>query len=184
MNNLFQGLNIYLIGMMGSGKSTIGHLLAKELDYRFFDTDILIERVAQTTINDLFAQEGEGYFRTLETEVLEQISAYTRSVIATGGGIVIRPKNWSYLRYGLTIWLNGDVDILVARLEADDTRPLLKEKDLKSKLSSLLTQRLSLYQEADLMIKIESNQTPEEITANILQQIPSVLKPKMIPENN
>ncbi len=184
MNNLLQGLNIYLIGMMGSGKSTIGHLLAKELDYRFFDTDLVIERVAQTTINDIFAKEGEAYFRTLETEVLEQISAYTRSVIATGGGIVIKPKNWSYLYYGLTIFLDVDVDILGERLAIDDTRPLLKERDLKSKLSFLLAERISLYQQADLRIKIESNQTPEEITANILQRIPSVLKPKIMPEYN
>jgi len=176
MNNLLKGLNIYLIGMMGSGKSTVGHLLAHELDYRFFDTDLVIEKVANQSINQIFEKEGETYFRTLETEILEQLSSYTRSVISTGGGIILKQKNWSYLRYGLTIWLDVDVNILVTRLAEDETRPLLKETDLTTKLTHILEQRINLYQQADLMIKIEAHQTPEEITAHILKQIPSVLK--------
>lgn len=176
MNNLLQGLNIYLIGMMGSGKSTIGHLLASALDYRFFDTDILIEKVAETSINEIFKNKGEAYFRDLETSVLEQISGYTRSVIATGGGIVIKPKNWSYLRYGLTIWLDVPVEVLTARLAQDDSRPLLKEADLNLKLTTLLQERINFYQQADLIIKIEAEQTPAEITKHILQKIPSILK--------
>jgi shikimate kinase len=176
MNNLLKGLNIYLIGMMGSGKSTIGHLLASALDYRFFDTDTLIEKVTETSINDLFKNEGEAYFRDLETSVLAQVSTYTRSVIATGGGMVIKPKNWSYLRYGLTIWLDTPVEVLTQRLAQDDTRPLLKETDLNLKLTTLLEARITYYQQADLTIKIEVQQTPEMITEHILQKIPSVLK--------
>jgi shikimate kinase len=177
MNNLLQGLNIYLIGMMGSGKSTVGKLLSHELNYRFFDTDILIEKVAQKTINELFTKEGEDYFRSLETQVLAQISSYTRSVIATGGGMVIKQKNWSYLRYGLTIWLDTNVEILTSRLIQDDSRPLLKETDLTTKLTDLLNQRTSLYEQGDLRIIIEKDQTPEDITYQILKEIPSVLKP-------
>ena len=178
MKNLLQGLNIYLIGMMGSGKSTIAKLLAQELNYRFFDTDILITKVAQTTINEIFASKGEEYFRDLEAKVLQEISSNVRSIIATGGGIVIKPENWGYLRYGITIWLDVNVDTLTQRLANDDTRPLLKEQDLKLKLSSILEQRLCLYQEADLTIKINSEQTPEEITSNILEMIPSIIKDK------
>jgi shikimate kinase len=177
MNNLLQGLNIYLIGMMGSGKSTVGKLLSHELNYRFFDTDILIEKVAQKTINELFTKEGEDYFRSLETQVLAQISSYTRSVIATGGGMVIKQKNWSYLRYGLTIWLDTNVEILTSRLIQDDSRPLLKETDLTTKLTDLLNQRTSLYEQGDLRIIIEKDQTPEDITYQILKEIPSILKP-------
>jgi shikimate kinase len=176
MNNLLQGLNIYLIGMMGSGKSTVGKLLSHELNYRFFDTDILIEKVAQKTINELFTKEGEDYFRSLETQVLAQISSYTRSVIATGGGMVIKQKNWSYLRYGLTIWLDTNVEILTSRLIQDDSRPLLKETDLTTKLTDLLNQRTSLYEQGDLRIIIEKDQTPEDITYQILKEIPSILK--------
>ncbi len=176
MSDQLQGLNIYLIGMMGTGKTTVGQVLARKLSYRFFDTDVLIERVAQKSINDLFAEEGETYFRDLESQVLNHLSAYGRSVIATGGGIVLRQLNWSYLRDGLTIWLDAPVDLLVERLAADDTRPLLKTDELPHKLTTLLTERKALYQEADLHILIEAQETPDAIADKILNAIPTVLK--------
>lgn len=176
MLDALKGLNIYLIGMMGTGKTTVGQLLARKLSYRFFDTDILIERVAQKSINDLFAEEGETYFRDLESQVLNHLSAYGRSVIATGGGIVLRQLNWSYLRDGLSIWLDASVDLLVERLAEDDTRPLLKTDELPTKLENLLAERKNLYQEADLHVLIEAQETPDAIADKILQAIPSVLK--------
>lgn len=176
MSDQLQGLNIYLIGMMGTGKTTVGQVLARKLSYRFFDTDVLIERVAQKSINDLFAEEGETYFRYLESQVLNHLSAYGRSVIATGGGIVLRQLNWSYLRDGLTIWLDAPVDLLVERLAEDDTRPLLKTDELPHKLTTLLTERKALYQEADLHILIEAQETPDAITDKILTAIPTILK--------
>lgn len=180
MTNLLQGLNVYLIGMMGSGKTTVGEILARQLNYRFFDTDVLIEEVAAQTIKEIFAREGEAKFREIETQVLGELSAYTRSVIATGGGIVLKPQNWSYLRQGLVIWLDAPVDLLMQRLAADTSRPL------KSKLVSLSAQRRSLYAEADLNIIIENNQTPEQIVSKIQQQIPTVIKstPQLRPEPN
>lgn len=162
--------------MMGSGKTTVGQLLAQKLGYRFFDTDVLIERVAGKTINEIFATEGEGYFRELEAQVLQQISAYTQSAIATGGGIILQQLNWSYLQQGLIIWLDAPVELLTQRLAEDNTRPLLKETDLKSKLSNLLAQRRSRYAQADLHIVLTPQQTPEDIVENIIKQIPSVLK--------
>lgn len=170
-------MNVFLIGMMGTGKTTVGQLLAAQLGYRFFDTDILIERVAGTTINEIFATRGESYFRTLESQVLEQVCAYTRSAIATGGGIVLKPGNWGHLRHGLIVWLDAPVEILVQRLQEDESRPLLKDRDLSEKLSTLLAERRSLYAQADLRIAIANpEQTPKEITAEILDRIPSVLK--------
>lgn len=178
-----QGVSIFLIGMMGTGKSTVGQILAQAMNYRFFDTDILIERVANQSINDLFATQGEKSFRDLETEVLAQISAYTRSVIATGGGIVLRQKNWSYLHHGLIIWLDVPVEVLIKRLAEDQSRPLLQTTDLREKLDSLLEQRRSLYSLADLHIKI-ARQTPSEVVEEILQAIPTVLKDQpMAPSN-
>jgi shikimate kinase len=79
--------------MMGAGKSTVGQAVAKRLGYRFLDTDMLIESVAQRPISDIFATDGEAAFRELETAVLEQVVAYTRSVVATGGGMVLRREN-------------------------------------------------------------------------------------------
>ncbi len=172
MNNLLQGVNVYLIGMMGSGKTTVGKLLAQKLDYRFFDTDVLLEKVAQKPIPEIFATEGEAYFRDLETKVLKEVSAYIRSAIATGGGIVQKPINWSYLRQGLMIWLDADIEVLKERLAEDNTRPLA------AKLESLWSTRRSLYAQADLHIIIDRQQTPEQITDEIMDKIPSMIMSK------
>jgi shikimate kinase len=173
-----QGINIYLIGIMGSGKSTVGKLLADKLGYRFFDTDTLIERVAQKSLPDIFATEGEASFRQLESQVLMELSSYTKSAIATGGGIIQEQMNWSYLRYGLIIWLDVDLETLNQRLAGDNTRPLA------SKLESLLETRRPLYAQADLHITIKPEQTPEAIVTEIIEQIPRVLKPKSVMSNN
>ena len=172
MNNLLQGVNVYLIGMMGSGKTTVGKLLAQKLDYRFFDTDVLLEKVAQKPIPEIFATEGEAYFRDLETKVLKEVSAYIRSAIATGGGIVQKPINWSYLRQGLMIWLDADIEVLKERLAEDNTRPLA------AKLESLWEARRSLYAQADLHIIIDRQQTPEQIADEIMDKIPSMIMSK------
>lgn len=163
MKELLKGLNIYLIGMMGSGKTTVGELLAKELEYRFLDTDAIISAVSEKSINQIFAEDGEDEFRQLESDVLQEVSAYLYTVIATGGGIILRQQNWSHLRDGMVVWLNVPIDVLVQRLKDDDTRPLLKREELQTKLTSLYEQRKSLYQQADITIGIEENDNPNDI---------------------
>lgn len=176
MNDLLKGLNIYLIGLMGSGKSTVGKIISHQLEYRFFDTDILLEKVAGKTINEIFATEGEDYFRELETKVLEQVSLCTRSAIATGGGIILKQQNWSYLRNGLIVWLDVPIPVIVQRLQEDNTRPLLQETDPTEKLKLILQNRENLYNQADLHIKITAEDTPEKIAQEIVNLIPTVLK--------
>ena len=154
--------NIYLIGMMGSGKTTVGKLLAEKLNYGFFDTDVAVEKLAQKTITEIFATEGEARFRELESQTLKKVSAYHRSAIATGGGIVQRQKNWNYLRTGLSVWLDADLNLLNRRLAEDNSRPLV------SLLESLLATRRSLYDRADLHIVVEPEQTPEDIVTEII----------------
>lgn len=176
MKELLKGLNIYLIGMMGSGKTTVGELLAKELEYRFLDTDGIITAVAQKSINEIFAEDGETEFRQLESDVLRQVSAYLYTVIATGGGIILRQENWSHLRDGMVIWLEVAIASLVDRLKHDDTRPLLKTEELETKLSTLYQQRKSLYQQADIIIKVEDKDSPEDIVKKIISEIPSHIK--------
>lgn len=85
MNERLQGINLYLIGMMGAGKTTLGRMLARELRYGFVDTDDLLEKAAGKTINQLFAEEGEAAFRQLESQILAQVCAFTKLIIATGG---------------------------------------------------------------------------------------------------
>ncbi len=178
MKEQLQGVNLFLIGMMGSGKSTVGQLLAEQLRYRFFDSDVLIERVAGEPVTEIFAHQGEATFRELESQVLGQLAAQTRSVIATGGGIILQPHNWSYLHHGIVIWLDVAVEILVNRLQGDQTRPLLQQQDLRQRLNQLLGDRQHLYAHADLRLPITEEQPPAAIADLILEQLPTVLKPQ------
>jgi len=184
MDNLLRNLNIYLIGMMGSGKTTIGKFLAHKLEYRFLDTDSIIEMVAKKKISQIFEQEGEKNFRDLESKVLGEVSSYLRTVISTGGGIILKPENWAHLRDGMVIWLDAPVDVLMERLKNDRTRPLLQDTNLEQKLTTLLEERKKLYQQADITIAIAQNQTTEDIVDEIIKTIPSKIKPEFNPELN
>ena len=177
MNNLLQGLNIYLIGMMGSGKTTVGQHLAQSLNYRFIDTDQTIEAIAKKSIPAIFEQSGETSFRELETQVLSELSVYTRTVISTGGGIIQEQMNWSYLRHGLVVWLDVDLEILKKRVAQEQNRPLA------DKLESLLNLRRPLYAQADLQVAPELEQSPQEVAAQIEELIPSVLKSQVQLDN-
>lgn len=166
--------NLYLIGMMGAGKTTIGKKLANRLKYRFVDTDALIEKTAGKPISNIFADTGEAAFRQLESEVLSQTSVYTELVVATGGGIITQPINWSYLRHGIVIWLDVPIPVLVARLSGDTSRPLLKDGDLTAKLETLLDARGDLYAQADIRIPYEGRsvgKTCDRILAAVRQTI-------------
>jgi len=173
-----QGLNLYLIGMMGSGKTTVGQVLAQSLGYRFFDTDAVIEQVAGQSITQLFAALGEAGFRDLESRVLAELSAYTRLAIATGGGIVTRRENWSYLRHGVIIWLDVPLEEHESRMQADTTRPLLQTGDLRTRLQTLFAHRQSGYAAADVRIEFVVDESLDALATRILQQIGTVLKPK------
>ena len=147
--------NLYLVGMMGAGKTTIGRKLANRLGYHFFDTDALIEQATGQKVTDLFASEGEAAFRKIETQVLSQVATHTNLVVATGGGIVTQQMNWSYLHHGVVLWLDVPVPVLISRLSSDTTRPLLKGVDLPTKLKDLMADRGEQYAQADIRIEYE-----------------------------
>ncbi|MBO3464383.1 shikimate kinase [Aetokthonos hydrillicola Thurmond2011] len=181
---LLKGINLYLIGMAGSGKTTVGRLLAQQMGYGFLDTDEVIVKATGKTISQLFAEVGEGAFRQLESDVLAQVCSYTKLSVATGGGIILRRENWSYLHHGLIVWLDVPVEILLKRLEEDTTRPLLQDTDRNLKMRSLLEQRQSLYAQADLQITVTEDQTPEQIAKRVLEAIPGVLKEEYRSQNS
>lgn len=168
--------NLYLTGMMGAGKTTIGRKLANRLGYRFVDTDTLIEQSASQSVSELFASAGETAFRQLETQVLAQVSAYTNLVVATGGGIITQQMNWSYLHHGIVIWLDVPVSILVSRLSGDSSRPLLKDANLSDRLTDLIAERGELYAQADIRVEYEGKSVGRTCD-RILKAIQSNLRP-------
>ena len=170
------GRSIYLIGMMGSGKTSTGRPLAKRLGYGFVDADAVIEQVAGCTIPEIFERDGEDGFRSIESQVLNAISQRHSLVVATGGGVVTKPENWGQLHSGIVVWLDVVPDQLLQRLKADSTvRPLLQTADPEAALNALLNERSPLYAEADLTVVI-NDETPDVVADGILQLLPSLLK--------
>ena len=176
-----EGLNLYLVGMMGTGKSAVGRPLAAALGYRFLDADTSVERVAGRSIPELFAEVGEPGFRDLETAVLGQIASWHSLVVATGGGVVTRPENWGHMQQGVVVWLDAPPELLLRRLAADPSpRPLLQTADPESQLTSLLSQRQRLYAQADLHIR-QAGEPVEQVAAAVLAQLPTILKQRQAP---
>ena len=170
------GRSLYLVGMMGSGKTSTGRPLAERLGYGFVDADAVIEQAAGCSIPDIFDRDGEAGFRSLESQVLSAISQRHSLVVATGGGVVTQPENWGMLHSGIVIWLDVVPDQLLQRLNADSTvRPLLQTADPEAALNALLNKRRPLYAEADLTVVI-NDETPEAVADGILQLVPSLLK--------
>ena len=170
------GRSLYLIGMMGSGKTSTGRPLAERLGYGFVDADAVIEQAAGCTIPEIFERDGEAGFRELETQVMSAICQRHSLVVATGGGVVTQRKNWGLLHSGIVIWLDVMRDQLLARLRADATeRPLLQTPDPEAALDDLLAQRKPLYAEADLTVVIDQ-EDPATVADGILQLLPGLLK--------
>ncbi|MEM8955971.1 MAG: shikimate kinase [Verrucomicrobiota bacterium] len=146
--------NVILIGFMGSGKTTLGQELAPRLDFAFIDTDNLVVSQAGKPIPKIFADHGEEHFRDLESRALSSLIQESSKVIATGGGIVLRPENRALLRkIGFTVWLDASEDTIFDRVSRNTERPLLHTDNQRETIARLLTQRRPLYQEsADLMV--------------------------------
>ena len=169
------GRNIFLIGMMGSGKSQTGPELAKMINYAFVDTDDVIEKASKQSIADIFEKDGETVFRELEKQVLKEISQHHSLVIATGGGLVTIPENWGILHQGIVIWLDLDLKRSIKRIESDDKkRPLLNDDDLSQTFSQIYESRKPIYLESDLRIEVE-DQSPYEVASMIAEHLPSIL---------
>ena len=178
------GRSLYLVGMMGSGKTSTGRPLAERLGYGFVDADAVIEQVAGCTISEIFERDGEEEFRSLETQVMRSISERHSLVVATGGGVVTRTENWGLMHQGIVIWLDVERRQLLQRLQSDTTqRPLLMTGDPAETLDEILKQRRPLYDEADLTVVIES-ESADVVADGIIQLLPELIKdpPKERPE--
>ena len=160
-----------LLGMMGAGKSSVGRALAELSGREFVDTDILLQHRFGRPVHQIFSVYGEDAFRHHETSVLKSLEP-AAVVLATGGGIVTREANWVELRrLGKTIYLNASLDTLVARLEASKKkRPLLMTEAWPERVESLLEQRRTLYEQADIVVEVDSEDV-RGLAGRVLQAI-------------
>ena len=165
---VIKGRSIFLIGMMGCGKSKTGLKLAQLLKYKYIDLDSLIEKLAKKSINQIFNDEGEDNFRELETNCLKETIKIPSLVISTGGGIVTKYENWGILRQGIIAWIDLDKDIAIERLKNEiEKRPLLQGNNLNDLYMSIFQSRQNLYSQADLRIKVKKENI-EEVAMKII----------------
>jgi shikimate kinase len=168
--NIHNKLNISLCGMMGSGKSSIGKILANKLNYNFIDVDKMIEIDAGKTIKKIFEEDGEQYFRDLEEKKTINILELKETIVSLGGGAIINKNiRGSIKKNSYNIYLNVNIDILTKRLQNSKTRPLIYKKNLKKELINLIGIREKFYRKADLIVKNEKNII--ETTENIIKKI-------------
>ncbi|MEI8389653.1 MAG: shikimate kinase [bacterium] len=157
--------NIVLIGLMGSGKTTIGRKLAEKLNMKFADTDELIIQKAQKSIKLIFAENGEAFFRKLESEAIEEVSSQENIVVSTGGGAVLIEENIHNLKKnGILFHLYAPADELFKRIKDDNERPLINTENPVETLKIIQERRKIFYNQADFKINT-CEKTPEE-TAN------------------
>lgn len=186
-----KGRCIFLVGMMGSGKTTVGKIISESLGYYFFDSDRLVEEAAGgASVAQIFKDHNEQGFRDSESEVLKQLSTMYRLVVATGGGAVVRPQNWGYMKQGITVWLDVPLEALAERVVAVGThsRPLLGQSsgngysEALTRLTKLYEDRAEAYGNSDVKVSLQkialehghedvSPLTPTIIAIEVLKEI-------------
>ncbi|MCG8431914.1 MAG: shikimate kinase [Candidatus Omnitrophica bacterium] len=163
--------NIYLVGFMGTGKSSVGAALAQRFDAEFMDMDTLIEERQQRPITDIFAECGEAYFRRQEKELLKEVSLKEQRVISCGGGIVIDPENIALMKEkGTVVCLTARPEVILARTRGWTHRPLLNVEDPAKEIARLLTRRAACYAQADVTIDT-SELSLEEVVEKVAGSI-------------
>ena len=164
-------MNIYLIGMMGSGKSTLGKTLSEKIQKPFIDLDSEIEKATGKSITEIFDIDGEEQFRKMETKQLKQ---YSESIVACGGGIILNNANRKFINEnGIAILLLATIGELVQRLSSSNNRPLLADDNMEEALTKLWLERLIDYLDTANFTIETDGKNPEQLTEEILVQINS-----------
>jgi shikimate kinase len=162
--------NVALVGFMGTGKSTVGNALASMLGLRLIDTDALIEERAGKKIAEIFASDGEGKFRALESEVVRELESAAGCVISTGGGLVVKAANMESLKtHSLIACLWASPETILSRVAHQTHRPLLHAPDPLAKIKELLHEREPFYRQADVLINCEQR-GPREVAQHVAHQ--------------
>jgi len=163
--------NIYFIGFMGTGKTTISKLIADHLNMKWTDLDDMIQQKEKKTIVEIFRENGEEYFRNLEKEVLKDVAGKGGYVVSTGGGIVIVDENVKIMKEsGLIITLVASPDVIYERLKDDQSRPLLQVPNPLDEIKRLMYERAPFYIKGDIIIDTSFDE-PEMIVGEILKEI-------------
>lgn len=164
--------SVFMVGLMGSGKTSVGKVLARLLGKAFFDSDHEIERATGVRIQEIFEVEGEPGFRTREKKIIADLAQRDNILLATGGGAVLAPENRAELKaHGTVIYLRAPVKALLRRTQRDRNRPLLQVADPAAKLRELYDQRDPLYREVAHLIVDTGNQSVRALAEQIIKQL-------------
>ncbi len=172
---------VVLVGMMGAGKTAVGRALAAQLNVPFIDSDAEIEKAANMSIAEIFARDGEAFFREKESQVIARLLDEERCILSTGGGAYLAEANRDVIsERGVAVWLNADVELLWSRVKHKDTRPLLRTENPRKTLEEIYAARVPLYSLADLPVVAEAGLSIEEMAGRVADaltnQRPDVLE--------
>lgn len=161
--------NIVLIGFMGTGKTTVGKRVSRQLAWKFVDIDQEVEKITGLTIREIFQRFGETRFRSEETAAVKRLAKLDNLVISTGGGVVLNPENMNFLaQTGIVIALGADSDTIYNRVSRKNTRPLLMQENPRQAIKDLLKEREHLYRQARYNIDT-SNLSLEQVTQKVIE---------------
>ncbi|WP_052245228.1 shikimate kinase [Halocynthiibacter namhaensis] len=173
---------VVMVGMMGAGKTAIGRAVADELAVPFLDSDEEIVRAAQMEIPEIFARDGEGFFRDRETEVITRLLDEGPCILSTGGGAFLAQRNRDVIsQKGVSVWLRADLELLWSRVRHKDTRPLLRTPDPKATLTSLHQARVPHYENADMVVDSHEDYSISDMAQRVisgLRKRPDVIENK------
>lgn len=174
--------HVALIGMMGSGKTAVGKALAAALKVPFVDSDAAIEQAAHASISEIFARDGEKFFRDREAAVIARLLSGPPAILSTGGGAYLAETNRAAISAaGVALWLDADLATLWERVRHKQTRPLLRTPDPKGTLAALMAARLPIYARAELRLTSRTGYSIDDTTRRAIEVLagrPDVLEPR------
>ena len=163
---------VVLVGMMGAGKTAVGKALAAKLGVPFLDSDAEIEAAANMSIAEIFARDGEEFFRKKESQVIDRLLTSERCILSTGGGAFLADQNREVIsQKGVSVWLDAGLNLLWQRVRHKDTRPLLRTPDPLATLTEIYERRTPIYAKADLRVPVEPSFTIEETRDRVIAAI-------------